>query len=207
MASRGFLFSGEPLPLVPDRSDDPELAAFHRKLIDYLRRLTSKLQNATFDFEGALDTFLAVLSTDQVISSHPTYAGITWDTVIRSDDSYTFTEGGSLLTVNQDGFYVVFVDLEVTRTVNTDLDSWVVSALGNKLSYSHMRTSDDDGEHTIVVPMSLRAANRFEIQAKKITGVVEMQLEGCRFAVVRVNDFGGVGGGTGDEDLWDAVPP
>ncbi|MHA2265859.1 MAG: hypothetical protein ACXAEN_25995, partial [Candidatus Thorarchaeota archaeon] len=75
---REFLVSGEPMP-IPPKVDDPELEAFHRKLMDYLRRLTTKLSNTEFGGSadvGVIETFAATIDGDQSVDGAATWTDI-----------------------------------------------------------------------------------------------------------------------------------
>lgn len=123
-----FLFSGEPLPLAPiinrggwansakGRASELELDNFHRKLLDYIRRLGAKLSNPVFPpggggSTGAIPIFAAGIDGDQAVGA--SYAPIEWDRFFRKDtDTYTHdisTNPGEI-TLLREGMYVFWVD-------------------------------------------------------------------------------------------------
>jgi hypothetical protein len=115
------IFSGEPLPIPPRRPNDPELEAFHRKVIDYLRRLTGKL-NPFVDppdppdgSPGTVQTFVAILEGDTADSVPVLPFPLEWTRCIHNDGGTYSHSGGTNpeeIKILQDGVYVVQVDVK-----------------------------------------------------------------------------------------------
>ena len=128
-----FLFSGEPLPLSPSLTGDPEhdveeLLVFHAKLLDYLRRLAAKLSNQTFTGSGTdVETLALYRDANQTGMANNVFDDLEWDRQIRVDAAYshdTSTPAGSeLFHFNKDGFYLLHLDLKITtnHTIETQL--------------------------------------------------------------------------------------
>lgn len=118
MTTRGpnNIFSGEPLPLIPDVKD-PEMAAFLRNLIDYLRRLTGKLARFTGPAgvgSGAVKS-LASHALLQIASGPSGAFDIVWESSLWQDDNFSFTGPSARITVLEAGFYGVEVDWRVAK--------------------------------------------------------------------------------------------
>jgi hypothetical protein len=129
-----FLYSGEPLPIPPPA--DPELAAFHRKLIDYLRRITTKLR-FQISSVGALETFAAGIDGDQTFAT-ASWEDIEWDEPWRRDASFAHdaTSNPEQITLLQSGFYLMLIDV---RTDDQAFEVRVADADGNALEYSYAK--------------------------------------------------------------------
>jgi hypothetical protein len=142
-----FLFSGEPLPLAPNRDDDPELAAFHTKLLDYLRRLTQKI-SASEVYGGAsvatVETFAAALTGDQTMANNA-WDGIVWTDPLRRDSYYTHDKDdvGEQITLVNAGLYLMHLDVQTDdpnfslRIANGDGDGLAYSLYNDSLELSH----------------------------------------------------------------------
>lgn len=123
-----FLYSGEPLPDPPRLDVEnleelvPELDAFHRKIIDYLRRLGAKLSNVNYAppmSEGAegFSVFCATLDVKSDFTpASATWEDIPWETLIRKDTdvfSHSVSTNPGEITVLKTGFYLVHLEVQV----------------------------------------------------------------------------------------------
>lgn len=119
------IYSGEPLPIAP-RVADPELEAFHRKILDYLRRLTAKLDGSGTGgtgppgppgASGPLPTLSLYSSLDFFTSS--SWVPIEWNQALRHDAVYdhSIVQASYEIKVLENGFYLFFFDLEFNTGV------------------------------------------------------------------------------------------
>lgn len=130
------LFSGEPLPVAPNEPN-AERAAFDRKLLDYLRRLSAKLaqyvptdggeDDPGTDTPVNIPTFSAFNENNQEVVSTGTYgAAVAWERALWRDSIYEHTDGNSVITVTEDGFYLIWCDLEVNYSGYTSAQMWLM---------------------------------------------------------------------------------
>ena len=186
------IYSGEPLPTAP-RVKDPELAAFFRKLLDYLRRLTAKLDQGTGGNTPAsrIQSFAARFSTDQNIAD--VYAAIIWEDEIHVDTCFDHVEDSSRVQVLCDGVYLVCVDLEIssdaTFPVEVDLRVIYEGNIGI-LTYGYGSISSA-GTLSRSIPLTLRAGAEIQVQAKQASTTQQAVLRrGSRITVVKLADGG-----------------
>lgn len=114
------IFSGEPLP-IPPKIDDPNVAAFHRKLIDYLRRLTGFLDRFATGGGGTGGAGVLVAAAYKDVDQAYTVAGdtvVTWPVTLRVDSPFSFGGAPGKIAVSETGFYVLEVDLAIDKNIN-----------------------------------------------------------------------------------------
>lgn len=120
----GSIFSGEPLPIAP-RVDSNELSVFHRKLLDYLRRLSGILDREIMPDGGgggppSADTTPLIFSafTDTTQDCGVSAETIlVWNTTLRKDSIYDFTDDDGHIQLNRTGHYVVTVDIAFLKNL------------------------------------------------------------------------------------------
>lgn len=128
MTSRGNkLFSGEPLP-IPPRLDNAEMEAFHRKLIDYLRRLAAKLgrvidlppNDPTDPSDGGVGVVesIAVWLEGDASLDTGVPATIDWDHLLwETSDALTWdSESPEFISIHKSGLYVAHLDVGIGKT-------------------------------------------------------------------------------------------
>lgn len=115
MTTRGpnSIFSGEIMPLAPELKD-PELNAFHRNLLDYLRRLTGKLSRHVGGGGGTVETFSAY-ANEQSLGTGAVVALIPWNNELLKDSTYTHDVDSGVITVSQSGLYIVHCDVQIFK--------------------------------------------------------------------------------------------
>lgn len=202
------LFSGEPLPVAPKEAD-AERSAFHRKLLDYLRRLTSKLDafaNREPDIPPPatnVAAYAGFLINDQQTES--LYTAINWEGTLWRDSPYE--PQGDKLKVLEPGLYVFNIDLwlldpggidaQITLGItNGDLFFYPTFGFGGFAQHSFSMT----------VPLPLLANTSVAVLLKtNIPDPQGLKHNGTRMTVLRVRDNadgGDGGGGIG----WDGPP-
>jgi len=191
------IFSGEPLP-VPPNMKNPEVDAFNRKLIDYLRRLSAKIDRFTGTGGDAADgnvlVFAAYKTKVQSVSD-AAYDPITWDETIRSDTAFTFTPGQAVIQVNETGFYVVEVDLRMFKnvTLNTKLsttDSGGTVITDIAWGFSQWTPSFPDETMSAIIPVLLTAGDYISYLgfSQAGSGANDTLESGCRILISRISD-------------------
>lgn len=151
MTTRGptNILSGEIMPVAPDIKD-PELAAFIRSLLDYLRRLTGKL--ARFGGgSGVVPTFAASLNGDQSIVG--SVLTIQWENVIHRDIGvYAFEAPSHEIMIREAGTYSVEIDVRLLKNVPhviTVAVNGVVPVYGTSL----VKPGDADLSYSFMIPV------------------------------------------------------
>lgn len=187
--ARRFLFSSVLLPLAPD-IEDVELSAFIDRLLLYLKSLSTSLSSKVFVAEGILESFLAILDVPLANIPSADFAAVSWQTALRKDDTYTHS-GTSTVAVNQDGFYILFVDLETDDTTGEEKQVQITSSgvVGGVLIYGH--TVSTDKSISMTIPASLRNGDSIQVEIRRAGAAATIQLvtAGCRFGIIRVNDI------------------
>ena len=156
MTTRGpqNIFSGEPLPVAPE-VDNPEIDAFNRKLLDYLRRLTGKLARFGGGSTSALKAIALYFTVDQ--SDFVTGIKILeWSNVIRQDsDTFQFSAPSTDITVLSAGDYVIEIDIRVLKNVPHEI---YVKINGTVLAYGKIRfVPSGDDSYSYMIPVTLNA--------------------------------------------------
>lgn len=214
MSGGKTIFSGEPLPVAPPIKD-PELNAFHRKLIDYLRRLTGKL-NQYVGAGNGLETFVTTIAGEANATLGSDWAPIDWTLDIRKDAVYehSISSNQEQITVLLAGLYIILCDLWLdtgptfpvsTRVVILDPEGFV------EYGFTELGA---EGSLSMAVPVVLKADKVIRIDAKDSGGGGDfLKTRGCRLTILRValDDSGGTsdtpGIGWDDDDRPSWLPP
>jgi hypothetical protein len=189
------IFSGEPLP-VPPNLKNPEADSFNRKLIDYLRRLSAKIDRFTGGGDGAdgnVLVFAAYKSSTQSISDSA-FDPITWDEVIRRDSIFTFTPGSAIIEVSETGFYVVEMDIMMFKNVTLELKLSTVDAGGTEIDdidygYSEYSPSLPNLTLSVMIPVELNAGDRISLfgLSQLMAGANDVINSGTRLLISRIS--------------------
>lgn len=190
------IFSGEPLP-VPPNMKNPEVDAFNRKLIDYLRRLAAKIDRFTGTggdgADGNVLVFAAYKDTEDTFDD-TTPTPVPWDVVIRQDSIFTFTAPSAIIQVTEAGFYVVEVDLAPFKNLPFFVHVGIVDAGGSETddidySYSGFPISNTNQSGSMMVPLELAANDRISVFAvsTSATGTNSWVVNGCRILISRIS--------------------
>ncbi len=213
MTTRGptNIFSGEIMPVAP-KIDDPELSAFVRNLLDYLRRLTGKLSRFTGTNTGASVLVFAAYADDQEYLS----AGdnqIVWTHRLRQDSPYSWSSPSAQIQVSQPGFYLVLVDLMFHPGAAIDTDVWISKVQGTTIlstaryGYSEYGLTDavsPNNSHTFECPVVLSAGDTIAIYASASS--VSLLERGTRITILHLpEESSGTPGIPPGDDPW--VPP
>lgn len=213
----GSVFSGEPLPVAP-RTGNAELDAFHRKVLDYLRRLGALLArfvDTTGGGEGTpSDSSLPVISLyigtdDQDLSG--TYNAIGWTNTLWIDEE-AFEHSADVVSVVTDGLYLVLCDIE-TLSGGFYENSVVLEISkpdGSAVFYPRMGYGKmDRGTFSLSLTLPLLAGRRVRVLARcpdypETDGI---KAEGTRLSIVRLRSSLGTNAGEGwNDDDGDGVP-
>lgn len=209
MSTRGQkIFSGEPLP-VPPRVDNAEIEAFHRKLIDYLRRLTAKIGTYVDDTptptggETHHKVFVAYPSeTNSPDNGYgasgslgvPATEIVRWQNTIRSDSIYSYDSTYAFITVSETGTYVVHCDILTTKNFATTFRVVTTDALGvadgNEPVYGefypYLSGSASGDSMSFMVPVELTAGQRIAVEITTDDQII--QHEGSRLFIEKMED-------------------
>ncbi len=187
------IFSGEPLP-VPPKTSNPELDAFHRKVVDYLRRLAGRLDLTGGGGGGSgnqVEVFAAHREpgVDVQIVTGAGEAAIPWEIEVRKDPSFTHSANSSVVTVNQDGFYIVEVD--VTNAKNALLE-FHINVNGTPVDYSYsgdisVFASIAYETYSFVVPLNLNNGDGIEVIMTQFDATTVGK--GTRILVTRIGEI------------------
>lgn len=200
------IISGEPLP-TPPRALDPEVDAYNRKIIDYLRRLSAKLQALLNGAGSAVECYSAWFDASQTVAA--AYATITWNKDLHVDGPYShsMTVDPGKITVVLDGLYLVCCDLQVDAAVQgaiklTNTNTGAVSYV--KFGYSN------SGAETLsmAIPLPLIAGITIEVQLQDSLGTTTVNTLGSRITILRLSPLstgGSTGGGSGWTTGWQLV--
>ncbi|MHA2265800.1 MAG: hypothetical protein ACXAEN_25700 [Candidatus Thorarchaeota archaeon] len=204
-----FLFSGEPLPLAPS-TDDPELENFHRKLLDYLRRLTEKVsapETYGGPSSGVLEAFASGLSANQNCADSTAWTDIGWTDPWRRDAAFAHdaTTDPDEITLVQSGFYLLHMDISIDnasdiqlRLANGDGDGLAYSLLDNTAQLTRVMV-------TYTVPFFAAAGGIIRVQIKVGTNNDDVEADYTRLAILRIGSLGGTGSVPGvdpEDDPW-----
>jgi hypothetical protein len=192
----GTLFSGEPLPLAP-RVGDSEVAAFHRKLLDYLRRLGAKLEQALGPGGGGTGVVTTVkhvacyIDDDQDLAG--TYTAINWTNTLWIDGD-AFEHSAQYISVVNDGMYLILCDVELGDSGYSSADALMLISApdGTEAFYPAFGYSTFGfGTNTMAVCVPLIAGRRFEIQIRCTLAPAAGQIkkQGTRLTVLRLRDM------------------
>jgi hypothetical protein len=176
------IFSGEPLPLAPG-VNDLELDAFHRKLLDYLRRLGAKLNQ--FVGQGAVEALVAYIDTQSTFVS---YTSISWDHTLWIDSP--FENNGTYIRVLVDGLYVFHVDVLVPEGFT--LGNIVIELIGPSGTTFYPLFSlcrFETFSYAMTISLPLLADTQIRVQLKTNIAVTDgLQASGTRLTIMRIRD-------------------
>lgn len=204
------IFSGEPLPIAP-KVDNPELDSFHRKILDYLRRIGAKLGSSEFPTGGAsggaaLDLLSLILDGDQSTSS--SWANVTWGTEIRRD-TQCFQWSSDTVTVLKEGLYLILLNFKYIFDLTDEFQAKITESTLGDLGYSF--ASETGGSQcNLFVPVNLGPNDSFVVKVQD-DGPRDLHEDGTRLFIAR---FPVIEGSTdylrSDDPLnpfWEFVPP
>lgn len=206
------VFSGEPLPLAQGAltsisdHDQRELRHFHNRLLDYLRRLSSKIDSPIFNPQGgggSVSMIMLYMDADQGIST--AWETLLWGGLIRRDAGFEYNAG--VITVTAPGTFLLFFD----TAIGDDLFAYETSVLldsgANSLAYGFGGSVtgaeiQDIGSISNNVPIQLSAGQSVEIQARA-NGATDILAKGSRLTMIRLDSgfisTGGESGGGGKD--------
>lgn len=204
-----FFFSGEPLPLQPslEGMESPqreELDNFHRKLLDFIRRLGAKLSSARFNdpsgSTGAVET-LALYRDTNFSLPQDVWTDLEWDRQIRVDAPYSHDVAinPEFLHFNQDGFYIMFLDIVVGSNQNVLLQLVDPDDSDAVLSWSQASVLNPFGPMPVnqTVAFHAHAGQNLAVQVKP-DGNTAAQADETRITIIRSGDL--LGGGSNPID-------
>lgn len=209
------IFSGEPLPVAP-KVDNAELDSFHRKVLDYLRRLSAKLDSQALEDDiddpvgfGQVEAFSAFLENFQAVSSSGTYGAIVvWEQTLWQDTPYSVS--GGRITINKDGFYIFFIDLNIE--FSGFVDAVAVLALIDDMNQvlgvpSFARGHIVPHGYTITIGLPLPAFTRVAVFLKtNIDDPAGLIPSGTRINIIRVRNNIDGGDSEGPGIGWEPDP-
>lgn len=187
MATRGpqNIFSGEILPVAP-KVDNPDVDAFNRKLLDYLRRLVGKL--ARFSGGGTTLQAIALYFT----TNQSDYVGglktLEWDTVINQDVTvFQFTSPSTDVMILTAGFYVIEFDLRLEKNTSTDI---YVRVNGTVPAYGRINVVPSGGDsYSFMIPINFNANDVVNITIDSSAFfAVNAYADGTRLLITRLGD-------------------
>lgn len=186
MATRGpnNIYSGEIMPVAPEIKD-PELAAFHRNLLDYLRRLTGKL--ARFGGGGDGGTGVKSLASYALLQFDSAKFAIVWEASLWQDDIFTFSGPASQITVLESGNYTVEVDWCVFKNFSDHVLYIKVNGSSSTYRESFLLTPDVGRTYSFMIPLVLNANDVVTIEIES-SGDVGCQ-EGTRLLITKLGDL------------------
>jgi len=181
--NRQNIFSAEILPLAP-KVDDVELDVFHRKLLDYLRRLTGKLGTYAGGDGGSSTAALKVFAAykdDQTLSSDEEI--VLWENELRRDSIYTYNGTYGFVQVSEAGLYIVECDLSMVKDFAQDYLVIKCDATGTRtdtMTYNTTRPNLDSEATTcsFMVPVLCDANDRLAVLISGDPGIVSDIIKG-----------------------------
>lgn len=191
MTTRGpnNIFSGEPLPLVPNFTD-PETAAFARNLIDYLRRLTGKLARFSGAGGSTVLEFAAYAQAQSLGVGAGVTAGIPWNVELRKDSLFTHATDSPAVRVSETGLYVVECDVQIFKNFAVDFSVSKTDNGGNIISTpvyagSHYPAPGVSESVSFMVPIQLSAGDYVSVVMVQDDAFVSA---GTRVWITKVKD-------------------
>jgi len=193
------IFSGEPLP-VPPKVSDPEVDAFHRKLIDYLRRLAGKLGTYVDDNPtgGANVTKAFIAYPSETNTPDNAYSAtsenIRWQNILRSDSIYTYDSTFAFIEVSEAGTYIVHCDVLTSKNFDTSFDVVISDGTGGidpatpsyVTTYPFLSGSPSGDSWSFMCPLILTANQRIGVRITTVDQV--LQHEGTRLVIEKLED-------------------
>lgn len=194
------ILSGEPLPVQPEFKGDkisvPELNVFFRKLIDYIRRLTGKLDRIVENTgSGLMPLIFSGYKTADSAVSDSAYSPVTWEAQLRIDEIYVHTPPSAVIQVLEDGLYEVEVDLRITDAIATYTKVSIVDSGGTEIStpayaYSQFNVDKDNDTVSFMVPIVLSANDYVSVfvKAEGASGGNTLDQTGSRIMIIKFRD-------------------
>ncbi len=207
-----FILSGEPLPVAPVLSDEnqdkSELENFHRKLLDYIRRLEVKLSSEEFQTEFTLNpvtkVFSAFLNADLTLTAPSGWVSLDWDTLVRADTaffSHSLTSSQDEITVLADGFYLFMIQIGTASGTTSTIELRLNEATKGVLDYGHCKSVSHAGNLSLVVGLNAEALDVFTIDAQATTANYVIAEARTRLTILysRADTLSDHGTGAGEE--------
>lgn len=194
------VFSSEPLPIAPaleqmDEVQLRELRVFHRKVLDYLRRLGSKLDSNIQSSEGDAQTIAAIFTSPFTVGTD--WTDIVWPLFLHQSDLYTVDN--HKIGVREAGIFALHFTFEVPDADGATLFDTRVNYDGlGTLRYGI--TTNVDRTHVVTMPLAMDPRYPLVIQARwRGASSTDLDDEGSRFMLYRLSrrTFEGGGGGGG----------
>lgn len=215
---QGTLFSGEPLPLAPNVRDN-ELSVFHRKLLDYLRRLGAKLEQVVGPGGGGGGTPGENVTTIKHVGCYidanqnlaGTYTAIDWTNTLWID-SDAFTHAGAYISVVKTGMYLVHCDVELGESgySSADLVLSVSNSDGTQLFYpiyGYATLNFGNNSVAICIPLLEGKTIAVLVRCPLAPASGQIKAQGTRLTVLRLRDELGTNDGEGWNDPDDDGVP
>lgn len=213
-----YVQSGEPLPIPPGISHKDwegskvELEVYHRKLTDYLRRLTAKLSADLYEPSasssgGGFRVFSATLDTaSDFTPTSDAWNDIPWETLIRKDTdvfTHSVSSNPDEITVLMDGFYLVHLDVLTDYDFLGDpMSLRLVEVTKGSLDYSLSYDYFVGGTLTLNVGVNLAANEVLKLQVYPDDSTAsDLLKEGTRLTILYTphdGNYTDLGSGVGD---------
>ncbi len=156
---------------------------FHRKILNYLRRLTAALDNRdNIIGAGAVEPYAAHISGN--ISLGTDWTTIDFDQTIHVNPLYR--KVGAQIFVKEAGLYAVHFTLDLTGANGSDdIDSRVALASFGLLSYGF--TTNTERTHVVSLPVPMKPDYPLVIQGRRTAGPTTVAAGGTRFMMYRIS--------------------
>lgn len=197
----GALFSGEPLPLSPNVGG-AELDKFHRDLLNYLRRLSTKLDSKVSNTSRGAESLNMFYGNDSTIGTAWTL--ITWPTIAHVNSLYSVV-GGKISVLEQGLYYLDYTldiqDQDGTDSIESRLQFEDDTGVLGELIYG--RTVGLERSHQSSYSFPLVPGLKVSIEAHSTNAARVLGSGGTRLTMFRLSQsvflgsYGGGGGGTG----------
>lgn len=196
------LIAGEAMP-IPPNVKDAELERFHAKLMDYLRRLSTKLSQAISNV-GAIGEGLVSTREDDQSVVHDAEFSVEWKRDIHLDTTvyvHSIVSNPSEITVQVDGVYLIWFDTMHDFTV--DCDFWVeifADSTWAQVDFSRLDNVPPNETQGLAVGVPMISGTKFRIRGQADAGDVASRnlfFENTRLSVLRIarTSHGGIEAG------------
>ena len=188
-----FFFPGEPLPLAPslegmEEAQRVELEAFHRKLLDYLRRLAAKLSSERFSPVSSGIEILALALDDDYGLGGSGWRDIEWSLQLRIDSSFSHSVlvTPEKITIEKDGFYLILADIFLN-------DTWrfrIIDSSGDTLDYGEHAQEvllSSDQNSAVVIATHLHAGQIIRTQLNQTNDL--LIADSTRLVILRLGNL------------------
>ena len=188
MPQVGNIFSGEQLPVAP-RVENAEMEAFHRKLLDYLRRLSGKLDRFTTGNNGAVIPAVSLyLASDQNLAA--SYTALSWSNELWRDLE-AFAHSGAFVRVVTNGLYLITIDVELGDAAYYDVDAELRISKPDGSStfaptFSHARLGTTTLSATWILPLLANRRIALYLKCEDFPETGGIKSQGSRFQVLRL---------------------